>query len=398
MTLDRPSESYRRSVDGPTLGNRARRIDPLVWDTLLAVALAALSVIGGIIAANGSSDPARQGLGTAPFVLVALGCAPLVVRRRWPIGVLIAVSLTSVASASIDHSQDLAFALVVASYTAAAYVDRERFVRITVPIAVGAAVAGTVIADPNTNWVEVLVATTFSTGLPMLFGRIGYNRRRRIAAEQERAARDAVTHERARIARELHDVVAHAMSVMVVQAGAARRVLDDDPASARAAIARIEATGRDGMAEMRRLIGILKEDAAHAERTPQPGLADLDALLETVRASGVAVELVNEGQPQPLSSGADLTAFRVVQEALTNVMKHAGRANARVLLRWLDDALEIEVADDGRGPTTAAPGGQGLIGMRERVALFDGTLTSGARPGGGFALRAVVPIEHGAAP
>jgi signal transduction histidine kinase len=152
------------------------------------------------------------------------------------------------------------------------------------------------------------------------------------------------------------------------------------------------------MAEMRRLIGILKEDAAHAERTPQPGLADLDALLETVRASGVAVELVNEGQPQPLSSGADLTAFRVVQEALTNVMKHAGRANARVLLRWLDDALEIEVADDGRGPTTAAPGGQGLIGMRERVALFDGTLTSGARPGGGFALRAVVPIEHGAAP
>jgi len=397
MTLVRPPESYRRGVDGPTLGDRARRIDPLVWDTLLAVVLAAFSVIGGIIAANGSSDPARQGLGTAPFVLVALGCAPLVVRRRWPIGVLIAVSLASVASASIDHSQDLAFALVVASYTAAAYVDRKRFVRISAPIAIAAAVAGTVLADPHTNWVEVLVAATFSTGLPMLFGRIGYNRRRRIAAEQERAARDAVAQERARIARELHDVVAHAMSVMVVQAGAARRVLDDDPEAAKTAIARIEATGRDGMAEMRRLIGILKEDAAEAERTPQPGLADLDGLLETVRASGVAVELVTEGEARALSSGEDLTAFRVVQEALTNVMKHAGKANARVLLRWLADALEIEVADDGRGPTTAVGGGLGLIGMRERVALFGGTVRSGPRPGGGFELCARLPIGGGGA-
>ena len=384
-------------MDGPTFGDRARRIDPLVWDTLLAVGLAAVSVIGGIIAANGSSDPARQGLGTAPFVLVALGCAPLVVRRRWPIAVLVAVSLTSIASAWVDHSQDLAFALVVAAYTAAAYVDRERFVRISVPVAVGAAVAGTVIADPHTNWVEVLVAATFTTGLPMLLGRISYNRRRRIAAEQERAARDAVMQERARIARELHDVVAHAMSVMVVQAGAARRVMDDDPAAAKGAIARIEATGRDGMAEMRRLIGILKEDAAEAERTPQPGLADLDGLLETVRASGVGVELITEGEPRALSSGLDLTAYRVVQEALTNVMKHAGPAHARVLLRWMAVALEIEVADDGRGPTTPA-GGQGLIGMRERVALFGGTLSSGARPGRGFELRATLPFGQGGGP
>jgi len=395
MTLDRPSGSYRRGVDGTTLGDRARRIDPLVWDTLLAVGLAAVSVIGGIIAANGSTDAARQSLGTAPFVLVALGCGPLVVRRRWPIAVLVAVSAASIASASIDHSQDLAFALVVASYTAAAYVDRERFVRFSAPIAVAAAVVGTVVADPHTNWVEVVVDATFSTGLPMLLGRISYNRRRRIAVDRERAAHDAVTQERARIARELHDVVAHAMSVMVVQAGAARRVLDDDPASARAAIARIEATGRDGMAEMRRLIGILKEDAAEAERTPQPGLADLDGLLGTVRAAGVTVELVTEGAPRALSSGVDLTAFRIVQEALTNVMKHAGRANARVLLRWLADALEIEVADDGRGPTTAAGGGQGLIGMRERVGLFGGTLTSGPRPGGGFELRATLPIGEG---
>ena len=224
-----PSERYRRGVDKPTLGDRARRVDPLVWDSLLAAALAAISVIGGITAANASPDAARHDLGLAPYVLVVLGCAPLAVRRRWPLAVLIAVSIASIASASLDHSQDLVFALVIASYTAAAYVDRERFVRVVVPVAVTASIAGAVIADPQTNWVEALVAATFSTGLPMLFGRIVHNRHRRIAAEQERAARDAVTLERARIARELHDVVAHAMSVMVVQAGAARRVIDDDP-------------------------------------------------------------------------------------------------------------------------------------------------------------------------
>ncbi len=394
--MRRPSERYRRGVDTPTLGDRARRVDPLVWDSLLAAALAAISVIGGIIAANASPDAARHDLGVAPYVLVVLGCAPLAVRRRWPLAVLIAVSVASIASASIDHSQDLVFALVVASYTAAAYVGRERFVRIVAPVAVTASVAGVVVADPQTNWVEVLVAVTFSTGLPMLFGRIAHNRRRRINAEQERAARDAVTLERARIARELHDVVAHAMSVMVVQAGAARRVIDDDPEQAKAAIGRIEATGRDGMTEMRRLIGILKEDAAGAERTPQPGLAQLGGLLDTVRDSGVEVELVTEGQPHALSSGSDLIAFRVVQEALTNVMKHAGPAHAWVLLRWLDDALEIEVADDGRGPMAATPGGQGLIGMRERVTLLDGSLTTGARPGGGFVVRARLPIEDDA--
>ena len=387
-----PSERYRRGVDKPTLGDRARRVDPLVWDSLLAAALAAISVIGGITAANASPDAARHDLGLAPYVLVVLGCAPLAVRRRWPLAVLIAVSIASIASASLDHSQDLVFALVIASYTAAAYVDRERFVRVVVPVAVTASIAGAVIADPQTNWVEALVAATFSTGLPMLFGRIVHNRHRRIAAEQERAARDAVTLERARIARELHDVVAHAMSVMVVQAGAARRVIDDDPERAKAAIGRIEATGRDGMTEMRRLIGILKEDAAEAERAPQPGLAQLGGLLETVRASGVEVELVTEGEAHALSSGSDLIAFRVVQEALTNVMKHAGPSHARVLLRWLDDALEIDVADDGRGPTPATPGGQGLIGMRERVTLLDGSLTTGARPGGGFVVHARLPI------
>jgi hypothetical protein len=164
--MRRPPGRYRRGVDKPSLSDRARRLDPIVWDTLLALALAAVSVIGGVMAAHASPDAVRHDLGVAPYVLVVLGCAPLALRRRWPLAVLIAVSIASIASASLDHSQDLVFALVIASYTAAASVHREHFVRIVAPVAVTASVAGSVISDPQTNWVEVLVAATFSATSP----------------------------------------------------------------------------------------------------------------------------------------------------------------------------------------------------------------------------------------
>jgi signal transduction histidine kinase len=383
-------------VDRPTFWERLRRIDPLIWDSLLAVAVAAFSILGAVMGGNASPDPARGPLTATSYALLVLGCAPLAVRRRWPIAVLVAVGASSVALSSVDHAFDLTFALVLASYTAAARVDRERFGRLTVPISVGSAVASLVLAYAGTNWVEVLIGVTFSVGLPMLFGRIGFNRRRRISLERDRAAHDAVVEERARIARELHDVVAHAMSVMVVQAGAARSVIDDDPSAARIAIGRIEATGRDGMAEMRRLIAILKDDGHDAELAPQPGLAQLDALVETVRAAGVPVEVVTEGSRRELPSGLDLIAYRVVQEGLTNVIKHAGRANARVVLGWQPDGLEIEMADDGRSSALPSIPGHGLIGMRERVALYGGSLETGPRPGGGFALRARLPFDEAA--
>jgi signal transduction histidine kinase len=187
------------------------------------------------------------------------------------------------------------------------------------------------------------------------------------------------------------------MSVMVVQAGAARTVIDRDPEAAKAAIARIEETGRDGLTEMRRLIGVLTDPGTEPDLAPQPGLAQLDALLETVRGAGVPVEAVTRGQPHPLPPSADLIAYRVVQEALTNVVKHAPGAHARVLLDWSDDALAIEVADDGRGGDADATGGHGLIGMRERVALHGGSLETGVRPGGGFAVRVRLPLGEGPA-
>lgn len=395
MTPGAVGAGYRRGVDGPTFWERLRRVDPLIWDSLLAAAIAIGSVIGAVIGEHASTDPARGPVGPEAYVLLVGGSAALAVRRRWPIAVLVVVSGASIALASVNGAFDLVFPVVLATYTAAAHVDRERFIRVALPISVVGTVSALVVAYPGTNWVEVLISATFAAGLPMLFGRIGFNRRRRIAVDRERAAHDAVVEERARIARELHDVVAHAMSVMVVQAGAARRVLDDDPGAAKAAIGRIESTGRDGLAEMRRLIGILKSDGADADRAPQPGLGQIDALLETVRGAGVPVEAATEGAPRQLPSGLDLVAYRIVQEALTNVMKHAGPASARVLLRWGDAALDLEVADDGRGPFVSAEGGLGLLGMRERVALYGGSIDTGPRPGGGFAVRAHLPYEEG---
>jgi signal transduction histidine kinase len=222
-----------------------------------------------------------------------------------------------------------------------------------------------------------------------------FNRRRRIADDRARAARDAVAAERARIARELHDVVAHAMSVMVVQAGAARTALEREPAVAEEALRRIEETGRVGLGEMRRLIGLLRPEDP-ADLAPQPDLARLDELLETMRHAGLQVEAVVEGSPRELPQGVGLTAYRLVQEALTNVLKHAGESHARVLLRFDEDALEVEVFDDGLGPLRDGTtlGGHGLIGMRERVELFGGSLETGPRPGGGFEVRARLPVAE----
>jgi signal transduction histidine kinase len=395
MTPSRPSPGYLRGVDTPTRWDRLRRVDPLIWDSLLAAALFVLGVLGATLGGNAPDGTPRATPGPEAYVLLVLGCVPLAFRRRRPVTVLTLVGAATAALAARETGADLALSLVVASFTAAAHVDRERFQRVVVPIAVVAAVASLLLAYPDTNWVEVLVGTTFSAGLPMLFGRIAHNRRRRLAGDRERAAHDAVMAERSRIARELHDAVAHSMSVMVVQAGAARTVIDRDPEAAKAAIARIEETGRDGLTEMRRLIGVLTAPGTEADLSPQPGLAQFEALLETVRGAGVPVEVVTRGQPRQLPPSADLIAYRVVQEALTNVVRHAGGAHARVLLDWSHDALAIEVADDGRGGAADAAGGHGLIGMRERVALYGGSLETGARPGGGFSVRVRLPFEEG---
>jgi signal transduction histidine kinase len=365
---------------------RLRRVSPQAWDTLLACAVFLASAVTVGVGRDEGPAPAF-----VRYAIVAAACAPLAFRRRWPIGVLAATGAATAVYAIVSSGSPTELALIIVAYSAASLVDRRTFSRVALPLATTAALVDQVAQQRHGNWVEVVVGVTFTVLLPMLLGRITYNRRVRIAADRTRAAEDAVATERARIARELHDVVAHAMAVMVVQAGAARTIVDRDPDGAKAAMGEVEATGRTGLIEMRRLIGVLTADDGEAERMPQPGLAHLDELLRTVRAAGVPVELLRVGDERPLAAGADVNAYRVIQEALTNTLKHAGNAHASVTLAYDEDALEVEIADDGVGPRQDGPPGHGLIGMRERVGVFGGTFDAGPRAGGGFVVRARFP-------
>jgi signal transduction histidine kinase len=222
----------------------------------------------------------------------------------------------------------------------------------------------------------------------------------RLEREREERERVAVAEERRRIARDLHDVVAHGVGVMTVQAGAARLLLDDDPGRAREPLLAVEQAGRQALGELRRLLGMLRRDERDAGLRPQPGLADLEELVAQARGAGLPVELVIEGAPVPLPAGVDLAAYRIVQEGLTNTRKHAGPARAGVAVRYGHGALELEISDDGRTGANGG-GGHGLVGMRERVALYGGRLEAGPRPDGGFTVRAHLPLEatahHGSA-
>lgn len=219
------------------------------------------------------------------------------------------------------------------------------------------------------------------------------NRAARLEIEREEKARIAVAEERARISRELHDVVAHSVSAMVVQAQAAQRLIDAEHSELRQVLGSIETTGRQALVEMRRLLGVLRRTDADLSLTPQPGLDDLDDLIGQVREAGLPVELHVEGEPEPLPPGVDLSAYRIVQEALTNTLKHAGPAHARVMVRYRNDEVELEVADDGAGNGTGGGSGQGLIGMRERVAIYGGRFESGRRNSDGYLVRARLPLE-----
>jgi signal transduction histidine kinase len=217
-------------------------------------------------------------------------------------------------------------------------------------------------------------------------------RTRELELEREERARLAVAEERARIARELHDIVAHTLGVIVVQAGAERLHLADG-APARAVFGSIERTGREALEEMGRLLGMLRAGDEGVALAPQPGLARLDELLESVRATGLAVGLIVEGAPRALAASADVSAYRIIQEALTNTVRHSGSSEAQVRLSWQRNALEIEVADNGIGPPAQlASSGHGLLGIRERVALFGGVLATGRSDLGGYRLLASLPL------
>ncbi len=403
VTAVPPIERIRRTATGS--GGR------LAFDVLLA--LVCLGFTLGInlsgsesVAANREDDALTVGL-----TVVAVGCIAL--RRRWPLPVL-GVSLAAVLGlVAVKGTVGLAtLGPLVAAYTAMAHGTARTAHRAAV--VVGLALVATWMLDPVDLSSDGAVLTVGMFGAVMLIGTGARERRdrsaadvraaeRRAALERERAdverqrALQSATRERLRITRELHDVLGHAMSVMVVQAGAAGRLLDtDDFAQARTAIAAIEHTGRQSMTEMRHLLGILREgdvdQGVPSPRAPAPTLADIDALVGRVVEAGLPTTRSVSGERGDVAASVDLAAYRIVQEALTNCLKHSAATHAQVDVAYDADTVAVEVSDDGRGGAGEESANcHGLAGMRERVAMYGGELSFGDRPGGGFRVRAVIP-------
>ncbi|MFE9910560.1 sensor histidine kinase [Streptomyces clavifer] len=390
------------------------RRHPTGVDTFWAVFLLGLSGVS-IVAGQVGNGPERV---AAVPVAVAL-CAVVALRRRAPEKMLLLTILTGIVQLLIGVEPGAAnFAMLVITYTVA--MAGERWAS---RLALGCSLCAATLSQlrwpeetSSGSWTQsvfVVVVLTVPFVLAWVLGDSMRTRRAYLSQLEERAARlerereaqskVAVAAERARIARELHDVVAHNVSVMVVQADGAAYVLDASPDQARQALETISSTGRQALAEMRRLLGVLRtgDTRETGEYVPQPDVEQIEDLVDQVRQTGLAVDFKIEGTPRPLPTGVELTAYRIVQEALTNTRKHGGPdAGASVRLVYFDDGLGLLVEDDGRGAAHelyedggADGAGHGMIGMRERVGMVGGTLDAGPRPGGGFRISALLPLK-----
>jgi signal transduction histidine kinase len=374
---------------------------PLVQDSALALAILIVSLVtvstGGAESVNGPSDRPPAVL---LIILTLLATLPIALRRRYPVEVLAITLSAAVISDLIGGPYQFAGALV-GLYTVAAYVGRTT--SIYAAAAAGVATVVTGLGDSGspaaeTSAILAVFAASWLLG-DNIRTRRAYlreleDRAEQLEREREESIRRAAADEQARIARELHDIITHNVSVMTVQAAAAGDVFDTQPGRVREALGSIESTGREALTELRRLLGRVYPEGSEAALAPQPGLARLDALFEQVRAAGLDVDLTVEGEPRELPIGLDLSAYRIVQEALTNILKHAQASKASVRIRYAADAIDLEVVDDGRGPAQETQSGQGIIGMRERAALVGGALSVGRAPGGGFAVDARIPLPE----
>ena len=355
------------------------------------------------------TDQAFPGSKAAHALFLLATSLPLAWRRCRPLAVLAVISAgtPAYAYAMYDLGQQPPFepylALLVALYTAAAQLDGRRLA-LAAGIAVAgiAAIAAALVAGNTAgDSAGALLFVGVCWGMGRLVRRqrllaaaLG-DRATRLAREREQRERAAVAEERARIARELHDVIAHSVSVMVLEASVERRMLGAEQASTREALHSIERTGREALAELRRLLGVLRRSGDERPAlAPQPSLRHLDVLLAQVRDAGLPVTVRHDGEPRALPAGVDLSAYRIVQEALTNVLKHAEATRAEVVVGYADDTLALEVSDDGCGAVNGAGAtGHGLVGMGERVALYGGVLEAGPREGGGYRVAARIPLE-----
>jgi signal transduction histidine kinase len=375
-----------------------RALNPWVLDAVLG---GAFTVVGLVSLFSGSDPKVDYRDADALGVLLSLGCTlPFFFRRHAPFttALITTAAVTLMLLVGYPSSSQTQMVLV-AAYTLASHGEGVRRVLGFGAIEVGVGTVA-VVGTPGASTSEIVLAGAFYAAA-YFFGAAMRNRRLyleqvderavMVEREHEEAAKRALADERLRIAQELHDVVAHSMGVIAVQAGVGAHVIDTDPAEAKKSLDAISTTSRTALTEIRRLLGVLRADEEGGYE-PAPGLADLNRLVVDLDGAGLAVDVRIEGARHDLPPGVDLTAYRIVQEALTNVLKHAGPATAIVTVGYEPDAVSVEVVDDGRGVNgRASSGGHGLVGMRERVAVYGGTLETGPRVGGGFRVTARLP-------
>jgi signal transduction histidine kinase len=388
---------------------------PLLTDIILTSALVGLAILSLYL----NWQPGQKvSFPTAVFLTLIL-IIPLILRRYFPLAVLISMMVVEICYRFllIPEPRYTAYALLFAVASAAAFGSRQwRTWVIGIFILIELiAIMVLAIVYPESGWAGATPLAQFLTYLLNLFlfgtawwvGELFRSRREREAdlkerteqlkIEREENAQRAVLDERVRIARELHDVVAHHVSVMGIQAGAARKVLNKQPDKVNEALSTIEASSRQAISELHRLLGFLRPKNQIEVISPQPSLKYLDILFKEIRNLGLPVEVKIIGKEQPISESIDLSAYRIIQEALTNILKHAGPAEATVTIKYLPDMLELDISDNGKGRMTDSekkPGGRGIIGMKERVSLHGGELETGNKPDGGFFVRAKLPLDR----
>lgn len=379
---------------GPRAGGTVaamRRLPVPAVDLLLSAAFLAAAWAELLVWDEWSGEPR-----VVQAVGMSMVCAALAIRRTHPLAAVVVVAcgtLVAVVPGEPPEIFSAGIAGMVIAYSCAAALDGRSLVAATTILAATLIVRD--IVDPDLNGADIGIDGVFYA-MAWAVGRVMRRRERRtelVAQVADDRAGDLVREERARIARELHDVIAHGMSVMVVQADAARHGVAPGDEETRAALAEIERTGRESLREMRRLLGLLRDgDEDPAALTPQPGLGSLEALVQSVRQAGLPVDLRVSGDSRPLSPGVDVAAYRIVQEALTNALRHAGPARATVEIGYGSREVTLRIEDTGRGAGETGSGGHGLVGMRERALLYGGSFTA-RRERQGFVVAAALPLE-----
>jgi signal transduction histidine kinase len=348
------------------------------FDAAIGMAIA-LGIAWALLGLNGGSH-SRWFEAAAALVIIS----PLFARKRFPVGAPVAVGIALAAASFVDHGVIYELAPALAGVAAVFLVGMAQPPsRSFAGLAVAFVVVGIAAHNDPGGGVDDFAVIALALTPCWLLGMA--LRRKHDEAEL------AVADERARIARELHDIVGHSVSVMTVQAAAVRRLLRSDQERERAALLAVERTGREALAEMRRMVGVLRRSEEAEALAPQPSLRDVDALVEKARHAGLPVDLQVEGAPVELPPGVDLAAYRVVQEGLTNALNHARATRAEVKVRYRDGEVEVSVANDGRADSSVDEAGHGLVGMRERVAVYGGEIEAGPQPAGWFRLRVTLP-------